>query len=278
MKCLACAVKEKLGSDATETPFSPFELFPFEATSIRESDIISLATKLSQFSQTLDLYPYNKKQKLTGTLNPISYKSIQPVLMICSRSSVCLTSGCNQCFLKQNTGSQDIPRVTLIKGTDVYHDVQLLSGCCGKCGTIYYADHEHIPAPEGIEAMKFFLNSANYLQVGQKLWVNCEFSSAVLNHFFCSFRGVFGVIFLLENSLLLLHLQLFKTFHHSIFQNCTILLCIYISFNFYKFSNSILAHTTPYHEVISPSMLDSWCSGVIKHWLPLLFPYIYLSI
>ena len=34
---------------------------------------------------------------------------------------------------------------------------------------------------EGIEAMKFFLNSANYLKVGQKLWVDHEFSSAVLN-------------------------------------------------------------------------------------------------
>ena len=95
MKCLACAVKEKLGSHATATIFSPFELSTFEATSIRESDIISLATKLSQFSQILDLYPYNKKQKFTGTLNPISHKSIQPVLMICPRSSVCLTSGCN---------------------------------------------------------------------------------------------------------------------------------------------------------------------------------------
>ena len=95
MECLAHAVKEKLGSDATETLFSPFELSTFEATSIRESDIIFLAPKLSQFSQILDLYPYNKKQKFTGTLNPISHKSIQPVLMICPRSSVCLTSGCN---------------------------------------------------------------------------------------------------------------------------------------------------------------------------------------
>ena len=153
MKCLACAVKEKLGSDATETPFSPFELSTFEATSIREFDIISLATKLSQFSQILDLYPYNKKKKFTRTLNPISHKCIQPVLMIFPRSSVCLTSGCNQCFLKQNNRSWDIPRVTLIKGTDVYHDVQLLSGCCGKSGTIYYTDHECIPASEGIEAM-----------------------------------------------------------------------------------------------------------------------------
>ena len=72
MKCLAHAVKEKLGSDATKTLFSPFELSTFEATSIRESDIISLATKLSQFSQILDLYPYNKKQKFTDIKSYIS--------------------------------------------------------------------------------------------------------------------------------------------------------------------------------------------------------------
>ena len=71
--------------------------------------------------------------------------------------------------------------MTLIKGTDVYHNVQLLSGCCGNCGTIYYADHERIPASKDTEAMKFFLNSAHYLKVGQKLWVNRQFSAAVLN-------------------------------------------------------------------------------------------------
>ena len=87
-----------------------------------------------------------------------------------------------------------------------------------------------------------------------------------------------GVIVLLENSLFLFYLQFFKTFHHSIFWNCTILLYIHLSFNLYKFSNSIPAHTTSYHEIISFSMLDSWCSGAIRHWLPLLFPYIYPSI
>ena len=29
--------------------------------------------------------------------------------------------------------------------------------------------------------MKLFLNSAHYLEVGQKLWVNCAFSIAALN-------------------------------------------------------------------------------------------------
>ena len=178
---LACAIKERLGPDSTQTLFSDFELSVFETTTTRESDDISLAKKLSDFSQILELYPYNKRQKFTGTLNHISHDSIQPAFLICPKSSVCLTSGCKQPSLKQNTRSCDIPRVTLVKGTNVYHNIQLLSGYCGKCGTIYYADHEHIPASEGTEAMKVYLNNAHYLKVGQNVWVNRQFSAAALN-------------------------------------------------------------------------------------------------
>ena len=130
MKCLARAIKERLGPDSTQTLFSDFELSVFSTTITRDSDDISLANKLSEFSQILELYPYNKRKKFTGTLNHISHDSIQPALLICPKSSVCLTSGCNQPSLKQNTQSRDIPWVTLVKGTNVYHNVQLLSGCC----------------------------------------------------------------------------------------------------------------------------------------------------
>jgi CxC5 like cysteine cluster associated with KDZ transposases len=71
--------------------------------------------------------------------------------------------------------------VTLIKGTDIYYNVQLLAGQCNNCETIHYADHKCTSAAEGTEAMKFFLNSAHYPKVGQKLWVNHAFSIAVLN-------------------------------------------------------------------------------------------------
>jgi CxC5 like cysteine cluster associated with KDZ transposases len=71
--------------------------------------------------------------------------------------------------------------VTLIKGTDIYHNVQLPAGQCNNCETIHYADYERTSAAEGTEAMKFFLNSAHHLKVGQKLWVNHAFSIAVLN-------------------------------------------------------------------------------------------------
>jgi len=181
IRCLSRAIKEQLGDDVTKTLFSDFELSIFETTTIRDPDITSLAVKLSEFSQALELYPYNQRQKFTGTLKPISHDSIQPALLICPNSSICLTEGCNRCFLQQKSRPRDIPRVTLIKGTDIYHNVQLLAGQCKSCETIYYADHERTPAAEETEAMKLFLNSAHYLKVGQKLWVNRAFSIAVLN-------------------------------------------------------------------------------------------------
>ena len=172
IKCLARAVKEQLGDDNTKTLFSEAELSLFETSTTRDPDITSLAEKLGQFSQVLEIYPYNQKRKFTGTLQSISHDCIKPALLICPISAVCLTAGCNHSPLHQKSRLRDIPYVTLIKGTNIYYNVQLLSGQCNKCETIYYADHEHTPASEGTEAMKFFLNSAQYLKVGQKLWVN----------------------------------------------------------------------------------------------------------
>jgi hypothetical protein len=181
IKCLARAVKEQLGDDTTKTLFSDAELSIIETATIRDPDITSLAAKLGQFSQALEIYPYNQRGKFTGKLQSISHDCIKPALLICPNSAVCLTAGCNRSSLHQKSRLRDIPHVTLIKGTNIYHNVQLLSGQCGKCETIYYADHERTPASEGTEAMKFFINSAQYLKVGQKLWVNRDFSSAVLN-------------------------------------------------------------------------------------------------
>ncbi len=68
-----------------------------------------------------------------------------------------------------------------LKGTEVFEKVQVLSGICDNCETIYYADHERTAVTDDTEAMQFFLNSAVYLKVGQKLWVDRKFSTAVMN-------------------------------------------------------------------------------------------------
>ncbi|KDR70295.1 hypothetical protein GALMADRAFT_144954 [Galerina marginata CBS 339.88] len=181
IKCLARAIIDQLGDDKAETLFSGSELSMFTTATAKNSDVTSLSLKLSQFSQLLGLYPYNDKDKFMGTLQHTSHSEIQPALLICPKSSVCLTKGCGHCFFKQNTDTKNIPKVTLIKGTEVFKNVQLLSGVCNTCETIYYADHERTPAVEGTEATQFFLNSANYLKVGQKLWVDRQFSKAVMS-------------------------------------------------------------------------------------------------
>ena len=181
IRCLARAIKEQLGADVTKTLFSESDLSQFDTATTRELDITTLAAKLSQFSQALEIYPYNQNKKFTGTLKPISHDSIQPALLICPNSSACLTAGCNRCALQQKSRLRDIPMVTLIKGTDIFNNVQLLAGQCNKCKTVYYADHKRTPGTDDTEAMKFFLNSAHYLKVGQKLWINRGFSKAVLN-------------------------------------------------------------------------------------------------
>jgi hypothetical protein len=181
IKCLSRAIMEQLGSDNANTLFTESELSMFETATTKHSDVASLSIKLSEFSQLLGLYPYKNKKKFTGTLQSISHSSIQPARLICPNSSVCLTKGCNRCFLKQNTPTPDIPRVTLIEGTEVFENVQLLSGFCTNCKTIYYADHERIAATEDTESMQLFLNSAKYLKVGQKTWADRKFSTAVMN-------------------------------------------------------------------------------------------------
>src|SRR5882762_5483457 len=79
----------------------------------------------------------------------------------------------------------------------------------------------------------------------------------------CKSGGMFGIIVLLEVSFILLQIQLFKAFNHSTIQNLTILLCIHLSLNLYELSHPIPTHTTPYHEVVIPSMLDSQGCGSV---------------
>ena len=94
----------------------------------------------------------------------------------------------------------------------------------------------------------------------------------------CLFWGMFGIIILLKDPFLFLHLQLLKAFRHSIFQNFTVLHCIHLPLNLSELSYSIPAHAHPYYEVISSSMLDCWCGSPVRKWCSLLLPSIHPSI
>ena len=59
----------------------------------------------------------------------------------------------------------------------------------------------------------------------------------------CLFWGMFGIIILLKDPFLFLHLQLLKAVHHSIFRNFTVLHCIHLSLNLSELSYPMHPHT-----------------------------------
>ena len=71
----------------------------------------------------------------------------------------------------------------MIKGSAVHENVQVLTGKCPKCQTIYLADREHAMESDG-RYTRVYLNSAKYLKIGQSLWVDQVFSNAVVNAMF----------------------------------------------------------------------------------------------
>lgn len=179
IRALSRALKEKLGYNIWETLFLPED----NSTFVSDNDIVTISKKLDAFSKKLKIYPYSRNNKFTGTLKPISHDILQPALLICPISSVCLTAGCNYSFLQQKAKDNDIPRVSLIKGTTIHSNVHVISGKCQKCKTIYHADHERsLPLQSNLnEGINLFLNNARYVKIGQNLWADRNFSRSVIH-------------------------------------------------------------------------------------------------
>jgi len=143
--------------------------------------INGISVKLDGLSRLLDLHPYDDSGRHLKQLKAVSTKEIEPALVICPTSMECQTVSCNRRHILLDTRDRDVPRVTLIKGIKIHDEVHVLRGKCDSCDTIYYADHESsfqesIPG----QRLRFYLNGAKYLKVGQKLWVDRSFSGAVI--------------------------------------------------------------------------------------------------
>ena len=81
---------------------------------------VALGNKLDVFAKMLQLHPIDKDGRFKGKLKPISHDELKPVLMICPDAVECETMSCNPRSLLQTARLQDIPEVTLIKGTEIY--------------------------------------------------------------------------------------------------------------------------------------------------------------
>ena len=145
-----------------------------------------LGGKVHAMAQKLKLLPYTKSNHFKpGRVQPISHNKIKPVHLLCPRTFTCTTATCNPRSLLQLTRDRDIPHTKLIIGTTTHNEVPVLTGKCPICDTHYAADHERFLDPnENMAAKRLYTNNAQYLKVGQNLWVDRSFSKAILNGMF----------------------------------------------------------------------------------------------
>ena len=178
IKGLARAVKENID----ENHQKPLKMKDVDKDMNAEQEITALGLKLDAFAKILNLHPYNKHGHLQKKLQPVSHKLIWPAYVLCPNSMECETVNCNSRALHQSIRSRDIPRVTLIKNSVIHNNVFVLTGECSTCKTKYSPDHERaIEARETHQYSRVYLNSAQYLKIGQSVWVDRAFSHGVLN-------------------------------------------------------------------------------------------------
>jgi len=125
LKCLAQGLQEKLEEDHTKL----FKNYQRNQLSDK-AKVNGITQKLDGLSRLLNLYPYDSDGHFQGKIKAVFYKSIQAVQVICPQSMTCETTCCNPQYLLQKTKLGDRSRVTLIKGSDIYKNVQVLAGYC----------------------------------------------------------------------------------------------------------------------------------------------------
>lgn len=108
-----------------------------------DTEVINvLGTKIIGLTDVLCLKAYGDNGKLIKKLQLISKKDIQPIQIICPPSFNYSHKKCNGCSILQLTDKDDVPHVTLLKGSEIFENVAVLSGYCAKCQTRYFSDHE----------------------------------------------------------------------------------------------------------------------------------------
>jgi len=176
MNSLARAIQRQITERKLKTLFKKKEL---PENLIGEESKEAMSAKLNSFANLLGLNPFGSNGKLIQKLAPISNADIQPILVLCPTSYECMDNQCQPRSLLLWTRQQQIPEVTLIKGTNIFKKVSVLTGHCPKCKALYCVDHETF-GPSNARK-KAYLNDAHYLKIGQSTYVDRVFSKAVLN-------------------------------------------------------------------------------------------------
>ncbi len=178
MNVLSKGIQKKLTAKKMKSLFTK-EGRPEDVMGAEATELTSI--KLNDFANFLGLNPCGPNGKILQKLYPISKASIVPVLVLCPTSYKCMDASCQPRSLLMLTRVNEIPEVKLIKGTTIFKNVLVLSAYCpnSKCKTSYFVDHETYGPPNNRQ--KAYLSDANYLKVGQSVYVDRIFSNAVLN-------------------------------------------------------------------------------------------------
>jgi hypothetical protein len=177
IRCLGSAVRKRL-DEQNVSLLSEYDMGDEDSEPKRN---VAIGLKLDALARELGLCPIKKSGKFKGRLKAVSHKSIQPVYTLCPDTATCTTKACRKRALYQWTRPRDIPLVRLIKDFKVHEQVPVYLGHCKQCKTMYYADHERATSGNEGQHDRVYLNSANYIKIGQSLWVDRGFTAAVLS-------------------------------------------------------------------------------------------------
>ena len=176
------SLAHEIQRQTTETKFKTLFKKSDVLKSLPDTEVINvLGTKIIGLTDVLGLKAYGDNGKLIKKLQPISKKAIQPIRIICPPSFNCSDKKCNGRSILQLTDKDDVPHVTLLKGSEIFENVAVLSGYCAKCQTHYFSDHETYKDSPSNSRKRVYLNNAKYIKIGQSLYVDRIFSNAVMN-------------------------------------------------------------------------------------------------
>ena len=138
MNALSHAIQKKTNEKKLKSLFTKDER-PSDLTGSEATEILSI--KLDSFANLLGLNPF-KDGKFIQKIQKISNDAIQPILVLCPKSYVCMNGACQPHSLLMLTRLNQVPEAILIKGTKIFQNVSVLSAHCPTCKTAYFVDHE----------------------------------------------------------------------------------------------------------------------------------------
>jgi hypothetical protein len=129
MKAFVWSLQNRLGT-TTDDLFQPSDGLP---NMTRDQRLTAIGEKMNNVVLGLGLYPYNQRGRLHQWIGEIDDSSISPIRLLCPSNAMCVTNDCELRALRQDTRERNVAHVTLCQGTQVFHDVAVLSGRCPSC-------------------------------------------------------------------------------------------------------------------------------------------------